>query len=242
LPVLDRLSARNSQSDVSLTFDDGPSVTTHALLDVLASHGAVATFFILGQRIEANPGAIEQMVAQGHTIYAHGYTHRRFTQLTFGEIVRELEETEHLLSRFRPTPSPYLVRLPHGSGSDHPRIHRALRKWNPDCQIARWTISTQDYELGAFRDDEAVDREIDRRVLQLVDSQWIARSIILLHEDPFGITEASAASRSLKMATKVVQGLASRGYEMVALKPAQRQAILSRFAREHRDELQLGYL
>lgn len=241
LSVLDRLPSTQPATNVALTFDDGPSPTTFALLDVLAAHGATATFFVLGQRVEANPHAVERIISRGHAVYAHGFSHRRFTQLSADEIADEMARAEQLLSRLRPTPSRYLARLPHGSGADHPRIHRALRRWHPGCQIARWTISTQDYELSRFGQDDEVDLEIDRRLGQLFGgASRIDRSIILLHENPYGIAAQSASTYCLAMAKKLIAALASRGYSMTALVPAAPPSITGRITYVHRNDLQLG--
>lgn len=241
LSVLDRLPSTEPSTVVALTFDDGPSETTLTLLDILDAHGATATFFVLGERAIADPGAVEQMVGRGHAVYAHGFSHRRFTQLSADEIAEEMDRAERVLSRFRPTPSRYLARLPHGSGADHPRIHRALRRWHPGCQIARWTISTQDYELSSFGAGEEVDIEIDQRLRQLFEgSSRIDRSIILLHENPYGITAQSAPIHCLAMATRLIESLAARGYDMVALAPSAPHSIAARFTYIHRSDFQLG--
>lgn len=58
---------------LALTLDDGPDpLGTPALLDVLARHGATATFFVLGERAVAHPQLVEQIVAAGHELGNHG--------------------------------------------------------------------------------------------------------------------------------------------------------------------------
>ncbi len=59
-----------------LTFDDGPDpVSTPQILDVLQAHDVHATFFCTGKSIHAFPGLFARMVAGGHTIGNHGYSH-----------------------------------------------------------------------------------------------------------------------------------------------------------------------
>jgi polysaccharide deacetylase family protein (PEP-CTERM system associated) len=54
---------------------------THRILDLLDAHTAKATFFVLGWVAERHPGLIRTLVARGHEVASHGYTHRRvYTQ------------------------------------------------------------------------------------------------------------------------------------------------------------------
>jgi len=241
LSVLDRLPTTFPSRTVALTFDDGPAATTPALLDTLAAYGAGATFFLLGERAAEEPQLVEEIVGQGHAVYAHGFSHRRFTLMSADQIIDEMNRAEQVLARFRPTPSRYLVRLPHGSGADHPRIHRALRTWHRGAQIARWTISTQDYELSQCGQGCAVDSEIGSRLQQLFDGpHTIDRSIILLHEDPYGVAGPDAADDCLAMAFRLMEALSDREYAMAPLLPGPESSPLSRFVYFHKDDLQLG--
>lgn len=59
-----------------LTFDDGPHLeATPYVLDVLRSHGAKATFFVLGKNALQHPELIELMKEEGHQIANHGMNH-----------------------------------------------------------------------------------------------------------------------------------------------------------------------
>jgi peptidoglycan/xylan/chitin deacetylase (PgdA/CDA1 family) len=61
---------------VALTFDDGPDPRwTPEILRVLGEHGATATFFVLGEAVAANPALAAQIVAEGHEIATHSFTH-----------------------------------------------------------------------------------------------------------------------------------------------------------------------
>lgn len=63
-------------SAVALTFDDGPDpVYTPRVLDTLADHGAVATFFLLGQSASRHEGLVRRMVREGHGIGSHSWSH-----------------------------------------------------------------------------------------------------------------------------------------------------------------------
>jgi len=62
---------------VALTFDDGPHPQgTPAMLEVLARHGASATFFVIGEQVVQRPQLLQRMLAEGHAVALHGYHHR----------------------------------------------------------------------------------------------------------------------------------------------------------------------
>ena len=58
-----------------LTFDDGPSGYTQAILDLLARYDAKATFFVLGRSAARQPELIEAIYAAGHGLGNHTYNH-----------------------------------------------------------------------------------------------------------------------------------------------------------------------
>jgi peptidoglycan/xylan/chitin deacetylase (PgdA/CDA1 family) len=83
-----------SRSQVALTFDDGPDPDyTPAILDILASVDATATFFLLGQKIEAHPELVDAIVAGGHELGIHGYDH------SSTDLPGQTERTAGLLAR-----------------------------------------------------------------------------------------------------------------------------------------------
>src|ERR1035438_3121578 len=60
---------------LALTFDDGPSESTPAILDILAHHGVTATFFQCGANVDRLPGISRAVVEAGHEIGNHSYSH-----------------------------------------------------------------------------------------------------------------------------------------------------------------------
>jgi peptidoglycan-N-acetylglucosamine deacetylase len=71
------LAGAGSAGHVALTFDDGPDLrSTPRFLEVLAEHRVAATFFLLGESVERAPGLAAELVAAGHEVGVHGWTHR----------------------------------------------------------------------------------------------------------------------------------------------------------------------
>ena len=66
---------------VALTFDDGPTPYTDRLLDVLADAGAKATFFMIGNKVAANPGGAQRVARAGMEIGNHTWEHPNMTTI-----------------------------------------------------------------------------------------------------------------------------------------------------------------
>jgi peptidoglycan/xylan/chitin deacetylase (PgdA/CDA1 family) len=77
---------------LALTFDDGPSRWTGAVLDLLREHEARATFFLIGQRVRERPDDARRVLAEGHEVGSHTMTHPRLTEIDDEEARREIED------------------------------------------------------------------------------------------------------------------------------------------------------
>ena len=85
----------------ALTFDDGPHRdTTPALLDVLARHGAKATFFVLGEQIPANAALVARIVAEGHELANHLMRDEPSIRLSADQFGDQLAEVNALLAGY----------------------------------------------------------------------------------------------------------------------------------------------
>lgn len=70
---------------------------THRVLDLFASSGIRATFFVLGWVAERHPDIIRRISAEGHELASHGWDHRRVTTLSQAEFRADVRRTKHLL-------------------------------------------------------------------------------------------------------------------------------------------------
>ncbi|MCX7598770.1 MAG: polysaccharide deacetylase family protein [Armatimonadetes bacterium] len=85
---------------VAVTFDDGPHPRiTPWLLEVLAKRRIRATFFLVGQQAVQYPDLVRAIVAAGHEVAVHSYTHRNMTRLTEVEVERELAQCRWAVAR-----------------------------------------------------------------------------------------------------------------------------------------------
>ncbi|PLS79977.1 MAG: polysaccharide deacetylase [Chloroflexi bacterium] len=90
---------------VAFTFDDGPHpVYTPLLLDIFRDARGNATFFMIGQQIDAHPATAAAVHAAGHEIGNHTWTHPRLTQLTPEAARAELVQTDAQIQRITDAP------------------------------------------------------------------------------------------------------------------------------------------
>lgn len=76
LAVEDNLRTADEPMNVYLTFDDGPSENTPEILEILKKHNVKATFFVTGKEGDEAEEWYRQIVADGHTLGMHSYSHK----------------------------------------------------------------------------------------------------------------------------------------------------------------------
>lgn len=82
---VDETEMMQAKHKVYLTFDDGPSANTEAILDILDEYQIKATFFVLGKEDETSKERLRMIYERGHTIGMHSYSH------VYSEIYGSLE-------------------------------------------------------------------------------------------------------------------------------------------------------
>lgn len=93
------LRGPSSRPLVALTFDDGPDpASTPLVLAALRKHGARATFFVIGERVERHPELARQLAAEGHQVENHSLHHSWATPfLPRRRLADELVRTQQLI-------------------------------------------------------------------------------------------------------------------------------------------------
>lgn len=105
-PVVSR--GRSDTSQVALTFDDGPTPgSTDQILDILRAEQSLATFFVIGRNVEANPDLLRRMHGEGHLIANHTWSHSHYASAhRWRWWEREIRQTDELIKSIvdnRPT-------------------------------------------------------------------------------------------------------------------------------------------
>lgn len=124
---------------LAVTFDDGPSVYTEALLDGLKERGVKATFFIVGNRAARYFDIIERMRDEGHQIANHTYSHRYLAGCSVSEIRYQVEQAKMYLDAAAGDNLRYF-RLPGGIKNDTVLA-------NIDAPVIGWAVDTRDWEV-----------------------------------------------------------------------------------------------
>jgi peptidoglycan/xylan/chitin deacetylase (PgdA/CDA1 family) len=120
------LIAPRRPGELALTFDDGPNVAwTPRLLEVLASHEVRAIFFMVGSRAVAEPALVRSIVAAGHQIGNHSWSHLNLALCSARRIDDELSRTSQTLQQITGAPVRYF-RPPFGAR--RPAVLRAARR------------------------------------------------------------------------------------------------------------------
>jgi len=191
-----------ARREVWLTIDDGPDPEdTPRLLELLAAHGARATFFVIGENAAIHPGLVRTIAAAGHEVAHHTHTHplAAFWCASPARVGRELDTALEALRRagVRPT------RFRPPAGIRNLWLAPALRARGLTC--VGWSARGLERLPG---DAETV---ATRALRQLAPG-----AILLLHQGP----RVPAAIR-VQAIRRVLERLREQGYQCVVPGPDQ---------------------
>ena len=114
LDVLGQVKSCAQNGSIALTFDDGPSANTGAILDILKQYGMKATFFIIGRNIKNYPNDFQRIYNEGHQIACHTYHHMWLLNVTAQYVQSEITLWENEVAPYNMTLQKYF-RAPHGA-------------------------------------------------------------------------------------------------------------------------------
>lgn len=182
-----------TEKKIALTFDDGPDIYTLEVLELLKKYNAKATFFCIGKNIEQHPEIIQKVIAEGHLVGNHSYSHSKFFDFYPEEkITQELRKTDQLLEKFTPGKINFF-RPPYGVTT--PSIRRALRKTGH--KVIGWNIRSLD---GGTQNQELI---FNRMVKRLSPG-----GIVLLHD---------TAKHSVLVLEQFLQFLQQNNYKVISI-------------------------
>jgi peptidoglycan/xylan/chitin deacetylase (PgdA/CDA1 family) len=182
---------------VALTFDDGPTdADADAVLEALAQRGVVATFYVNGQDIEKNSDAMQAIIAGGHEIGNHTWSHRSMAFVTFETVADEIESTDAAI-RSAGYEGPITFRPPFGNKLLTLPLYLAQH----DRLTVTWDVSAEDFSGAQQSSSDIVDGTV---------GTTSPGSIILLHPW-FGRTSSQQAIGEL------IDQLQAQGYQFVTV-------------------------
>jgi len=134
-------SIGSSPKIVALTFDDGPAKeNTEIVLSVLEKYQAVATFFVLGERIAGNEATLKRMIQMNCEIANHTFSHLNIAHASQERVINEISRTQQLIENATGI-RPRLFRPPYGSYQGRGEIIARA-----DLCNVLWSVDTRDWQ------------------------------------------------------------------------------------------------
>ncbi len=192
---------------LALTFDDGPDPDwTPKILDILKAKGVQASFFIIGENAQANPDLVQRIVADGHDVGNHTFTHPNLGELPDALVTLEINATQRLFEALTGR-SMRLFRAPF-FGDAEPTTSDEIVPIKIAESMGYVTVGLHVDPNDWLR--PPADVIIDRVLAQVSDpSPDIRGHIILLHDSGGDRSETVAAL------PKLIDTLRAKGYQFV---------------------------
>lgn len=170
---------------VYLTFDDGPSENTSKILDILKERNIKATFFVVGFDDEASRELYQRIVAEGHTLGMHSYSHKY--DMIYQSLDAFKEDMSHLQAYLEEVTgvTPTIMRFPGGSSNQVSNVDmKELIRYveGEGLTYFDWNIESGDATSQAYTSDELVQNVMTEVVKY-------DTSVVLMHD-----TSAKAAT------------------------------------------------
>ncbi len=147
-------SAAIGTPHLALTFDDGPHGSlTPRLLDALAKRRVKATFYVIGRNVETHPDIARRIVAEGHEIANHTWSHPSLSGLSAERVADELRRTHEIALEVTGVRMTNL-RPPYGAFND--RVRQVAFDGHGYDTIM-WSVDPQDWK---YRNSARVTREL----------------------------------------------------------------------------------
>ncbi len=183
---------------IALTFDDGPLPgATEKIINILAQEQITATFFLTGREMEQYPEEAKKLIAAGHQIGNHSYSHPRMVFMSYQDVTNEVANTNELIRNlgykneivFRPPYGKKLLMLP-------------LYLQRNNMTTVTWDIEPESFSEVSISSE---------KITQHVVAEAKSGSIILLH--------IMYPSRKVSMdaVPSIIRELKAQGYRFVTV-------------------------
>lgn len=208
----------NEEKMAYLTFDDGPSERTGEVLDILNSYGIKATFFVVGREDETSRAMMRRIVAEGHALGMHSYTH------DYGQVYGSIESCLEDYDRIRRViveatgVSPQLMRYPGGSINGYNgAFYQAMiaEMTRRGFVYFDWNVATGD-AVGVTRPSALVENG-------LKGCASLRRAVLLMHD-------SAGKTGTVEALPAIIEGYREAGFNFAPLTP---QVVPVVFSYEH---------
>lgn len=174
---------------VALTYDDGPSIYTPRVLKTLKGNNAVATFFVVGNRVPTYSDTVKKAHDMGCEIGNHTYEHKNLTRVSEAEVRRQISRTNKNVKKVTGQ-TPVIMRPTGGATNAN------VKQWVGMPSII-WSIDTLDWKTRNAGSTK-------KAVLDHVKDG----DIVLMH-DLYSATASASET--------IIPELVKRGYQLVTV-------------------------
>ncbi|KAG0328378.1 hypothetical protein BG004_002541 [Podila humilis] len=195
---------------VAWTIDDGPGEFNDQLLAIMAKKNVTATFFVLGSMVAQNSaqaGALKKILAGGHQLASHTYTHGNLDLMTVEQMKKEMNMTSDIMfknSGIRPR----YMRAPEG------RCGALCTKTMNEMGlvISHWNVDTNDWRFMHEKDPLVATEKSMKEITDVIlnESDPAKDSFILLQHEIHKFSVEHLADR-------VIDSILKKGYRFVSM-------------------------
>jgi peptidoglycan/xylan/chitin deacetylase (PgdA/CDA1 family) len=195
------------EKTVCLTFDDGPSENTDEILKILDQYGIKATFFVVGKTGEENQRRMRDIVAAGHTLAVHGWSHDY--KKIYASVEAYLEDFHQLYEWIYEVTGDYpqVFRFPGGSINAYNRgIYQEII-----AEMTRRGFVYFDWNASA---QDATAKPLAASVIASNCLKGVGKdlTVVLCHD-------SAARTTTVEALPAVIEGYQAAGYTFAALTP-----------------------
>lgn len=182
---------------IALTFDDGPwPNTTPQVLEILNENDIKATFFLIGKHLKNNPDIAREVVAEGHVIGNHTWSHK-YHKFAPAAAAKEIDDTEELIYQITGVKTPYF-RPPGGMLKNGLATYAEQNKY----AVMMWSVDS-----GDSRHDRVPAATLVKNVLESARPG----GVVLMHDG------GGDRSTTVQALPQIIEGLRQQGYKFVTV-------------------------
>jgi peptidoglycan/xylan/chitin deacetylase (PgdA/CDA1 family) len=190
------------QKRVAVSFDDGPHPDfTPRVAEMLRAANAKATFFCVGKNLEAHPDVARALLAAGHELANHTFTHDTKRDLfSQARLQADIERCQKTLATFTAPPAMYRPAV----GIKNPPVHAAAKALG--LTVVTWSDAARD---GAWEFSEATARKLAVRAQN--------GDILALHDGVIGEHQRPRREATLRHLPVLLSALRDRGFDLTSV-------------------------
>lgn len=193
-----------------LTFDDGPSVNTEQVLNILAEKDVKATFFVVGRTDDFSKGIYKKILEDGHALAIHTMTHRYDVIYksvdAFKNDIKALSDLLFETTGYRPS----IMRFAGGSNNTISKKYGGdiMKTLVQEMPKEGYTYFDWNVDSGDALSKKLTASEIEKRVLEQAAKH--KTPVILMHD-------AKPKEETVKALPGIIDGLRARGFSFEVL-------------------------